>query len=142
MVLWLYKISLKNMDSSYNSFPQFSRNLVKSKLTKLVWSCKAMWPCKYFVILESKVKFYETYMKMSKYENSLCPYSLQISVNLPEWKLKDTDVILIPFLRLFTERITPEEKGVTWQILSKLTIFVRNCDAITRIRTFLFVTSC
>ena len=52
-------------------------------------------------------------MKMSKYEKSLCPYSLQISVNLPEWKLKDTDVILIPFLRLFTERITPEEKGVT-----------------------------
>ena len=27
-------------------------------------------------------------MKMSKYENSLFPYSLQITVNLPEWKLK------------------------------------------------------
>ena len=48
---------------------------------------------------------------MSKCENSSCPCSLQISVNLPEWKLKDKDVTLIPFLRLFTERITPEEKA-------------------------------
>ena len=50
-------------------------------------------------------------MKMSKYENSLFPYSLQITINLPEWKLKDTNVTLISFLRLFTETITPERKS-------------------------------
>ena len=32
-------------------------------------------------------------LKMSKYENSLFPYSFQITVNLPEWKLKDAYVI-------------------------------------------------
>ena len=42
---------------------------------------------------------------MSKYENSLFPYSLQIIVNLPKRKLKDTNVTLTSFLRLFTETI-------------------------------------
>ena len=70
-----------------------------------------MWHCKYFVILESIVKFAETYMKMSKYENSLFPYFLQITANLPQWKLKDTNVTLIYFLRLLTETITPERKS-------------------------------
>ena len=48
-------------------------------------------------------------MKMSKYENSLFRYSLHSTVNFPEWKLKDTNVTLISFLRLFTETITPEK---------------------------------
>ena len=42
-----------------------------------------MWHCKYSVFLESKVKFDETYMKMSKYENSLFPYSLYSTVKVP-----------------------------------------------------------
>ena len=68
--------------------------------------------CKYFVIFESIVKFAETYMKMSKYENSLLPYFLQITANLLEWKLKDTNVTLMYFLRLFTETILlPKEKA-------------------------------
>ena len=50
-------------------------------------------------------------MKMSKYENSLFRYSLYSTVNFPEWKLKDTNVTLISFLRLFTETITPEKKA-------------------------------
>ena len=70
-----------------------------------------MWPWKYFVILESKVRFDETYMKMSKYKNSLFPYYLQITVHLPEWMLKDTNVTLISSLRLFTEIITPKRKS-------------------------------
>ena len=48
---------------------------------------------------------------MSKYENSLFRYSLYSTVNFPEWKLKDTNVTLISFLRLFTETITPERKS-------------------------------
>ena len=36
---------------------------------------------------------------MSKYEN-----------NLPAWRPKDTNVTLMSFLRLFTEKITPERK--------------------------------
>ena len=48
---------------------------------------------------------------MSKYENSLFPYSSHSTVNLPEWRLEDTDVTLISFLRLFTETITPERKS-------------------------------
>ena len=49
---------------------------------------------------------------MSKYENSLLSYSFQVTVNLPEWKLKDTNVTLISFLRLFTETIIlPKEKA-------------------------------
>ena len=35
-----------------------------------------MWHCKYSVILDSNVTFDETYMKMSKYKNSVFPYSL------------------------------------------------------------------
>ena len=48
---------------------------------------------------------------MSNYENSLFPYSLQITVNLLEWKLNDANVTLVNFLRLFTETITPERKS-------------------------------
>ena len=50
-------------------------------------------------------------MKMSKYENSLFPYFLQITANLPQWKLKDTNVTLIYILRMLTETITPERKS-------------------------------
>ena len=50
-------------------------------------------------------------MKISKYENSLFPYYSHSTVNLPEWRLEDTDVTLISFLRLFTETITPERKS-------------------------------
>ena len=53
---------------------------------------------------------------MSKYENSLFPYSLQITVDLPEWKLTDTNIYLISFLRLFTETSTPERKSFVFKI--------------------------
>ena len=90
----------------------------KSKLIKVLWSYKLMWHYKYFAILESKVKVDETYMKMSDYENSLFQYSLHSTVNLPESRLKDTNITLISFLRLFIETITPERKSffskITW----------------------------
>ena len=63
---------------------------------------------KYSVILETKVKFDETHMKMSKYENSVFPYSVHSTVNLRTWRPKDTNVTLMSFLRLFTETITPQ----------------------------------
>ena len=47
---------------------------------------------------------------MSKYENSVFPYSLHSIVNLPAWKPKDTNYTFMSFLCLFTETITPERK--------------------------------
>ena len=48
---------------------------------------------------------------MSKYENSVFPYSVHSTVNLPAWRLKDTNDTLMSFLRLFTETVTPERKS-------------------------------
>ena len=45
---------------------------------------------------------------MSKYENSVFPYSVPSTVNLSPRKPKDTNVTLMSFLRLFTETITRE----------------------------------
>ena len=59
---------------------------------------------------ESKVKFDETYMKMSKYENSVFRYSANSTVSLPAWRSKDTNVTLMSFLSVFTEIIAPERK--------------------------------
>ena len=47
---------------------------------------------------------------MLKYENSVFPYSVHSTVNLPAWRLKDTNVTLMSFLGLFTETITLERK--------------------------------
>ena len=55
-------------------------------------------------------KFDEIYIKMSKYENSVFPHSVHSTVNLPAWRLKDTNVTLMSFLRLFIETITTERK--------------------------------
>ena len=151
---WLYfyqHVSLKSMGSSYNYFSQFSDNLTKSKLIKQVWSCKPMWHRKYSVILESKGKFNETFKKMSKYENSVFPYSLHSIVNLPTWRPKDTNVTLMYFLLLFTETLTSEIKSFFSKLYDKYCQYFQNlwgilnipfCDVITKIRTFLLVTSC
>ena len=47
---------------------------------------------------------------MSKYENSVFPYSVHSTVNLPAWKPKYANVTLMSFLCLFTETFTPERK--------------------------------
>lgn len=47
---------------------------------------------KYFLIFESKVKVDKTYMKTSKYQNSVFPYCVHSTVNLPTWRPKDTNV--------------------------------------------------
>ena len=62
------------------------------------------------VILGSKVKFDKMYMKMSKYENSVFPYFVHSTVNLPALRPKDTNITM-SFLRLFTETIILERKG-------------------------------
>ena len=49
-------------------------------------------------------------MKMSKYENSVFPYFLHSTTNLPAWSPKDANVTLMSFLRLFTKKITLEKK--------------------------------
>ena len=143
-------ISLKNIDSSWNSFSQFSWNLTKSKSIKQVWGSKRMWCWEYSAVLESIAKFEQTYIKISKYGNSVFPYSLHSPANLPAWRPKDRNVALMSFLRLFTETITPQRKSFfsklhdkycqnwqnSWRIVN--TTF---CDVITKIGTFLFVTS-
>ena len=100
------------------------------KLNQSLWSSKPMWHCKYSVILESEAKFDETHMKMSKYKNSVFPYSVHSTVNLAAWKLKQANVTLMSFRHLFAETITPERKvfffKIIWQMLSKLTKSVRN----------------
>ena len=48
---------------------------------------------------------------MSKYENSVFPYSVHCHVNLRAWRPKDTNVALMSFLLLFIETITPQRKG-------------------------------
>ena len=118
------------MDSSWNYFSQFPRNLAKSKLIKQVWSCKPLWHCKYSVILKSKVKFDKTYMKMSKYENSVFPHFLHSTVNLTAWRPNNTNVTLMSFLRPFTETITFKRKVFfkNYTMLSKLTKSVRKCQ--------------
>ena len=70
-----------------------------------------MWHYEYSVIFECKVKFDEMYMKISKYENSVFPYSLHSTVNLSAWRSKPTNVTLMYFLLRFTETITPERKS-------------------------------
>ena len=75
---------------------------------------------------------------MSKYANSLFSYSVHSTVNLPAWRRKDTNVISMSFLGLFTRRLSkfsqkllPKEKSlfkITWQMLSKLRKSVRNCQ--------------
>ena len=47
---------------------------------------------------------------MSKYENSVFPYFVHSTVNLPALRPKDTNITM-SFLRLFTETIILERKG-------------------------------
>ena len=47
---------------------------------------------------------------MPKYENSLFPYSVNSTVNVPTWWSKHTNVTLMSFLRLFTKTVTPVKK--------------------------------
>ena len=72
------------------------------------------------------------FVEMSKYENSVFPYSVHSTVNLSAWRPRDTNVILMSFFRLFTETINPERNffffKMTWQMLLKLTKSVRNCQ--------------
>ena len=48
---------------------------------------------------------------MLKYENSVFPYSVHSTINLPAWRPKDKNVTLTSVLRLFTEKIIHERKG-------------------------------
>ena len=52
---------------------------------------------------------------MTKYENSVFPYLLHSTVNLPALWSKDTNVTLISFPRLFAEAITPKRKKFFFQ---------------------------
>ena len=83
--------------------------------------------CNPWIQSKTRQKFYE----MSKYENRVLLYSLYSTVNLPAWNPRETNITLMSFLRLFTETITPEKNfffKITWQMLSKLTKSVRNCQ--------------
>ena len=70
-------------------------------------------------------------MTLSKYENNVFPYSLHSTVNLPAWRPKD-----ICYFNLFSPSIHWDSYSrknvfffkITWQMLSKLTKSVRNCE--------------
>ena len=53
---------------------------------------------------------------MSKYENSVFPYSVHSAVKLPAWRPKDANVTLLFFLQFFTETITPKRKVFFFKI--------------------------
>ena len=75
-------------------------------------------------------------MKMSQYENSVFPYSLHTTENLPVWRPKETNVTLMSFLRLCTETITPERES----FFSKLTRVVKINEIHEEFSTSHFVT--
>ena len=86
-----------------------------------------------------------------KCPNIVFPYSVHSAVNLPAWRLKETNITLMPFLRLFADTITPERKGLFSKLFHKCcqswrhpwgTINIPFCDVITQIGTCFFVTSC
>ena len=52
---------------------------------------------------------------MPKYENSLFPYSVNSTVNVPTWRLKHTNVTFMSFLRLFTKTVTPVKKNLFFE---------------------------
>ena len=99
---WKHGFELKFFFSIFSKLNQIKNNKAGVK-------CKPMWHCKYSVILESKVKFDKTYMKMSKYENSVFPYSVHSTVNYSALGRK-TNVTLRYFLRRFTETSPPKRK--------------------------------
>ena len=76
-----------------------------------------MWHCRYSAILESKAKFDETYMKITKYEDIVFPYSAHSTVNLHAWRPRDKCYfnVLSPSIHSSSIRIltaiTPEIKG-------------------------------
>ena len=49
-------------------------------------------------------------MKMSNYDNSVFPYPLHSTVNLPAWRPKDANVNLMSFPRLFIETSITDRK--------------------------------
>ena len=90
-------------------------------------------------------------MKISKYENSMFPYSLHSTVNLSAWRLRDTSVTLMSFSVYPLIQLLPKEKGFFSKSRDKYFQNQRNpyrivnfpfCDVITKIRTCIFVTSC
>ena len=53
-------------------------------------------------------------------KNSVFPFSLHSTVNLPAWRPKDTNVTLMPFLCLFTETINPKRKVFSQNYMTKV----------------------
>ena len=112
---WKHGFELKFFFSIFSKLNQIKNNKAGVK-------CKPMWHCKYSVILESKVKFDKTYMKMSKYENSVFPYSVHSTVNYSALGRK-TNITLGLFFVDSLRQVIPKEK-----FFSKLTKSVRYCQ--------------
>ena len=84
-------------------------------------------------------------------ENSVFPYPVHSTVNLPAWRSKDKNFTFVSFLCLFTETINPKRKVFLSKLHDKCWQICRNpwrivnipfCDVTTKIGTFLFVNSC
>ena len=87
-----------------------------------------MWPIKYSAILESKVNFDETYTKMSKCENSVFPYYFHSIINFQHGGRKTQMLLKCLFSVYSLRQLHPKESAFSWQMLTKLTKFVRNCQ--------------
>ena len=115
-------LELKFFSSVFLKFNQIKSDKAGVKL-------QTMWHCKYSGIPESKVKFDEKYMKMSKYENNAFLYSVLSNVNLPAWWSKDTN-LLEHLLSVYSSRqLLPKEKFFFQNYMKsfvKIKKFVRN----------------
>ena len=88
---WLYHSQhdmFKKHGFELKFFYSIFLKLNQIKINKAGVKLQAYVTLHYSVFLVSKVKFDETYMKMSIYENSLFPCSLHSTVNLPAWRPK------------------------------------------------------
>ena len=87
-----------------------------------------MWPIKYSAILESQVNFDETYTKMSRCENSVFPYYFHSIINFQQGGRKTQMLLKCLFSVYSLRQLHPKESVFSWQMLTKLTKFVRNCQ--------------
>ena len=68
---------------------------------------------------------------MSNYENSVFPYSLHSTANIPAWRSKDANVTLMCFLLLFTETIAPERKSFFQNYKTNIVKIYKICEELS-----------
>ena len=75
---------------------------------------------------------------MSKYENSFFPYSLHSSVNLSEWRLKDTNVTLLSLPVCSLRQLLLKEKACFQNYMTNIVKIDKTCEDLWCNRNFSF----